>query len=262
MKHRVLSVALPLAMLAAAIGGWHVYVEASDVSAFVLPPPAAVWRAFTSLVRDERTWTHAWVTVREILGGFFAAAVAGVVTGAALGSNRLAERAFSPFLVLLQVVPKVALIPLFILWFGFGLSAKVLVAAIFAYFPVAAATINGVRSVSALHRDLAFVVGASRWQRITLFAVPSALPSILTGLEVAIVLATVGAVVAEYLAGSEGLGWLAVTSLNQLQVDTLFAVVLLLSILGFVLYRGMAAVRRFAIPWHPSAKGDPVSASW
>ena len=262
MNQRLLSFALPVVMLAIAVLGWHLYVEISDVSAFVLPAPSAVWTAFTELIREERTWAHVWVTVREILGGFFAAAVAGIATGVVLGSNRLAEKAFSPFLVLLQVVPKVALIPLFILWFGFGLSAKVLVAAIFAYFPVAAATINGVRSVSAMHRDLAFVVGVSRWQRLTLFAVPSALPSILTGLEVAIVLATVGAVVAEYLAGSEGLGWLAVTSLNQLQVDSLFAVVMLLSILGFVLYRGMAAVRRFAIPWHPSAKGDPVSASW
>jgi NitT/TauT family transport system permease protein len=255
-------VLLPFLTVALAVLGWHIYVKTRDISPFVLPAPLDVWSATVELLRNERTWMHAWVTVREILGGFAIAVVAGLLTGVVLGANRTAERAFSPFLVLLQVVPKVALIPLFILWFGFGVTAKVLVAAIFAYFPVAAATIVGVRSVSPLHRDLAFTVGASRRHRLVLVDLPSALPSILTGMEVAIVLATVGAVVAEYLAGSEGLGWLAVTSLNQLQVDTLFGVIVLMSILGFTLYKLVAGLRRLLVPWHPSGRDEPVTTAW
>ena len=262
MRSRLIAALLPAATVAVLIGAWHVYVRAAGVSPFVLPAPGAVWSAGVELVGQERTWMHAWVTVREILGGFALAIVTGTVTGFVLGSSRVLERAFSPVLVLLQVVPKVALIPLFVLWFGFGLSTKVLVAAIFAFFPLAAGTIAGVRSVSPLHRDLGAVVHIGRRQRFWVIDLPSALPSIVTGMEVAIVLATVGAIVAEYLAGSEGLGWLAVTALNQLQVDTLFAVVALLSLIGFALYRAVAALRRVLVPWHPSAREETVRRAW
>lgn len=252
-RHAAGSFLLILAVLATLLVVWKAYIAVFDVSRFLLPPPEDVWSASVDLVRSERTWHHVRVTLQEIVGGFALAAVAGVLTGTLLGEVRLVERAMNPFLVALQVMPKVALIPLLLLWFGFGIASKVIVAAIFAYFPIATATVAGIKSVDAAHRDLAATLLAGRRHRLWLIELPSALPSILTGMEVGIVLATVGAVVAEYLGGSEGLGWLALISLNYLRVDQLFGVIVLLSLLGFALHTTVVSLRRVLVPWHASA---------
>lgn len=239
------------------IGSWKAYVEVSDISRFVLPPPEDVGSALIDLLGEERTWHHLRVTVVEIVAGFLAAVVAGVVIGTIIGELPAVERVVNPYLVVLQVLPKVAIIPLLLLWLGFGSSAKILIAAIFAFFPMTAGTRAGIRSVPAGQLDLAATLQTSRWQRLWLIELRSALPSILTGMEVAIVLATVGAVVSEYLAGGDGLGWLAVVHLNQLQVDSLFAVIVLLCAVGVCLYVAVASLRRLLVPWHPSATQRP-----
>jgi NitT/TauT family transport system permease protein len=239
------------------VGGWKLYVEAADVSRFVLPPPEDVAGAFLEILGEEPTWRHLRITVWEIVGGFTAALVSGVLVGTLMGELPAVERVVNPYIIVLQVLPKVAIIPLLLLWMGFGSSARILIAAIFAFFPLAAGTRAGIRAVEPSQLDLAATLQTNRWQRLWLIELRSALPSILTGMEVAIVLATVGAVVAEYLSGGEGLGWLAVINLNQLQVDRLFAVIVLLCIVGVLLYAAVAALRRLLIPWHPSATQRP-----
>lgn len=247
---RVLATA---SVFAVALIGWKVYVELAGVSSFVLPPPEDVATAALELLGEARTWRHTWVTIQEIIAGFVIAILTAVPMGVVLGASPRVERAINPLMVTLQVVPKVALVPLFILWFGFGIFSKMLLAAIFAFFPIAVATLAGMRSVEPGHRDLAEVLDASRRQRLAYIEFPSALPSLLTGLEVAIVLATVGAVIGEYLGGTAGLGWLALTSMNELRVDRLFGVVAILAALGYVLFRSTALLRKLLIPWHPSA---------
>ncbi len=251
-RTRVLSWSLSLLILVVLLGGWKVYVEVNDVSRFVLPPPDDVLTGIGDVLGDEATWTHLWITVQEILIGFAVALAFGLVTGALLGEFEILDRALTPYLVFLQVLPKVAVVPLLIVWLGFGVSAKIVIAAVFAFFPITVGTRAGLQSVEPGHRDLARTLQASWRQRFWLVECPSALPSILTGMEVGIVLATIGAVVAEFLAGSEGLGWLSVSYLNQLQVERLFGVIVLLSVLGFVLYALVAALRRLLVPWHPS----------
>ncbi len=253
LRARFAALALTLGLVAALLIGWKVYVVAADVSHFVLPPPEDVGRSIVDLLGQSRTWHHIWVTSQEIVIGFGVALVAGLIVGIVIGELPVLDRALNPFLVALQVLPKVAIVPLLILWMGFGLSAKVMVAAIFALFPITAGTRAGIRAVEPGHRDLAATLRASRIQRLRFVVLPSALPSILTGMEVGVVLATIGAIVAEYLAGNEGLGWLAVASLNQLQVADLFAVIILLSVLGFVAYAAVGSLRRILVPWHPSA---------
>lgn len=256
-RSRVAAFLLGLGILGAFLAAWKAYVSMADVSAFVLPPPEDVWRSIVDLLGQERTWHHAWITFQEIILGFGLALALGLVVGILIGELPLLDRAVNPFLIALQVLPKVAIIPLLILWLGFGMSAKVVVAAVFAFFPITAGTRAGIRAVDPGHRDLATTLGTTRRQRLRFVVLPSALPSILTGMEVAIVLATVGAVVAEYLAGSEGLGWLAVASLNQLRVDDLFAVIFILAAMGFVVYAAVAGLRRVLVPWHPSADDRP-----
>lgn len=258
MRARLLSLGVSLVLAALLLGAWKAYVEVFDVSRFVLPPPEDVGRATWDLLGDGATWRHTWVTVQEILIGFGIATVLGVLVGAAIGEVPLLERALNPYLVTLQVLPKVAVLPLLILWLGFGPSVKIVIAATFAFFPVMAGTRAGVRSVEPGHRDLVATLQAGLRQRLLLLELPSALPSILTGMEVGIVLATVGAVVAEYLAGSEGLGYLAVSYLNQLQVDALFGIIVILCAVGVAAYGAVVGLRRLLVPWHPSARQGPA----
>lgn len=253
----VANVAWIVGLAVAFVGAWKVYVETSDISPFLLPPPEDVGAALRDILGEGRTWHHLWVTLKEILFGFTAAVVGGVAVGAVLGEMPAVERVVNPYLVVLQVLPKVAIIPLLLLWLGFGSSAKILIAAVFAFFPMTQGTRAGIRSVDPGHLDLAATLQMSRWRRLWLIELRAALPSILTGMEVAIVLATVGAVVSEYLSGGEGLGWLAVANLNSLQVDNLFAIIVVLCALGVVLYLAVATLRRILIPWHPSAHERP-----
>ncbi len=239
------------------IGGWKLFIEIDDTSRFILPPPEDVWSALTDLAAEQRTWHHVWVTFLEIISGFAIAVVIGVVLGTILGELPRVARVVNPYIVVLQVLPKVAVIPLLLVWIGFGTTARVLIAAVFAFFPITIGTQRGIRSIEPGHLDLAATLQMSRWRRMWLIELRGALPSIVTGMEVAIVLATVGALVAEYLSPGAGLGWLAIISLNQRLVADLFAVIVILSALGILLYVAVAGLRRLLVPWHASAIQRP-----
>jgi NitT/TauT family transport system permease protein len=240
---------------------WHFYVIHFNVSKFILPPPLAVWDSLIELLNTPSTWRHTWITVYETVVGFLIACVIGVGLGTFLGKIYWLERTINPFIIATQVVPKVALVPLFILWFGFGPEAKIIVAAVLAFFPILTNTVLGVKSVERGHRDVLTVLNASRWQSFTSVELPSSLPTILAGMEVGIVLALIGAVVGEYLGGSTGLGHLLVASLNDYKVGAMFAVIFLLTAIGFVLYFLVGSLRRMVIPWHESVllKGPNVA---
>lgn len=237
------------------IAAWQLYVSLGHVSPFLLPGPGQVWRAMVTLLGQSSTLHATLITVWEIAAGFLIALATGVLAGLVLALTPPVERALNPFVVALQVMPKVVLIPLFSLWFGFGVSSKVVVSAIFAFLPILSTTVAGIRATDPHHRDLIASLGATRRQRIVLLDLPSALPWVLTGMQVGIVLATVGAVVAEFLGGTEGLGYLTVSALNQLEVATMFALIILLSVVGYVLYAAVTWLRKVAVPWHQSVAG-------
>jgi NitT/TauT family transport system permease protein len=240
------------AILIAFLLVWHFYVTWFNVSKFIVPPPAAVAESFVELLTSQSTLYHAWITLYETLVGFVLATVIGVGLGAVLGKTPWLEQALNPFIVATQVVPKVALVPLFILWFGFGPEAKIVVAAVLAFFPILTNTVLGVKSVDLGHKDVMTVLNARRWQRFVTLELPSALPAVLAGMEVGVVLAIIGAVVGEYLGGSTGLGHLAVAALNDYKVGALFAIILLLTLIGFALYVLVGMLKHFVIPWHES----------
>jgi NitT/TauT family transport system permease protein len=241
------------ALLVALIAIWQVYVVRFAVSAFILPPPMAVWRAFLDLLATPSTWTHTLVTVEETLAGFAVAAIGGVGLGVVVGKFGWLERTLNPFIVASQVVPKVALVPLFIVWFGFGSTSKIVIAAVIAFFPVFANAVLGVKSVESGHRDVMTCLNASAWQRFVRLDLPSSLPAILAGMEVGVVLAIIGCVVAQFLGGNAGLGYLLVAKMNAYETDSLFAVIVLLTLVGFVFYAAVGLARRLLIPWHQSA---------
>jgi NitT/TauT family transport system permease protein len=231
---------------------WKLVIAIFDVSPFVLPQPEDVWTGVKDLVKSDGFWSDVRVTLTETLVGFAIALVLGIVLGTILGRVVWLEQAARPVIVASQVVPKVALIPLFIIWFGFGMTSKIIIVALLAFFPILLNVILGVRSVDTGHRDVMRSLNASRWETFRRLEYPSTLPYILAGMEVGIVFAVVGAIVGEYLGGDQGLGYRIVTSLNNLQAETLFAVILVLTLFGFLLYLAVIALKRFLIPWHDS----------
>ncbi|PWS35308.1 ABC transporter permease [Falsiroseomonas bella] len=233
---------------------WDLYVRLAGVSPLILPRPGAVWQAWLELLRDPRAWHHTWMTVYATLTGFAYACVLGIGLGVLIARARWLELTLNPFIVATQVIPKVALVPLFVLWFGFGITSKVIVAAVLSFFPILTNTALGVKSIDEGHRDVMVSLNASRWQVFRRLELPSALPYILTGLEVGIVLAIIGAIVGEYLGGSSGLGHLLIARLNAFETDGMFAVLMHMSILGFTFYFSIGALRRMLIPWHASAR--------
>jgi NitT/TauT family transport system permease protein len=241
-------------LLAVFVLGWHGYVAGFGVSPFILPRPGAVFEAWLELMRTRSTWTHTQATIVETVVGFAFALVIGVVMGAVLGKIPWLERTLQPFVVASQVVPKVALVPLFVVWFGFGATSKILLAAVLAFFPIFTNTLLGVKSVDLGHRDVMTSLNVTRLQLFRQLELPSALPYILTGMEVGIVLAIIGAVVGEYLGGSAGLGYLLIAKMNAYETDMLFAVIIHLTAIGFLFYLAVGALRRFVIPWHESVQ--------
>jgi NitT/TauT family transport system permease protein len=233
---------------------WWVYVDLSQISAFILPSPPAVWQAWFALLASRRAWIDTAMTVYATLLGFFFSLVVGVGLGVLLARVRWLGRTLNPFIVASQVLPKVALVPLFIVWFGFGLTPKVLIAATLGFFPILSNTILGVKSINRGHADVMTSLNASRWQIFRRLELPSALPYIITGMEVGIVLAFIGAIVGEYLGGDQGLGHLLVVRMNAFETDGLFAVMIHMTILGFIFYAAVTLLRGTIIPWHESAQ--------
>ncbi|MQA15379.1 MAG: ABC transporter permease subunit [Pseudonocardiaceae bacterium] len=245
-------------MLALSLGVWTFLVRVVGVSEFILPAPRAVAESLGALLIDPEIWGHVRITLTEVLAGFAIALLLGVVGGAVLGRLPWLEVAVRPALVAAQVIPKVALIPLFVIWFGFGITSKVVVACILAFFPILLNVLLGVRSVDRGYRDVMRGLGASRWATFRDLELPSTLPHVFAGMEVAIVFSVIGAIVGEYLGGNEGLGYLVVVSLNALDSSKLFAVILLLATMGSVLFFAINGVKRFVIPWHESVTGRDI----
>ena len=241
-------------LLAALIGIWHLYVRHSGISPFILPAPADVGSEWVRLMGNPRGWNHTYWTLYATLAGFFWAILIGVSLGVLIARIRWLELTLNPFIVATQVIPKVALVPLFVVWFGFGVTSKVIVAAVLAFFPILTNTVLGVKSIDEGHRDVMTSLNATRWQVFRRLELPSALPYILTGLEVGIVLAIIGAIVGEYLGGNQGLGRMLIERMNAFEMDEMFAILIHMSVIGFLLYFSIGALRRLLIPWHGSVR--------
>ncbi len=229
---------------------WHAYVRMSGISPFILPAPGAVFADWIALLGNRRAWFHTGMTVYATLVGFFWAALIGVVLGVLIARIRWLELTLNPFIIATQVIPKVALVPLFVVWFGFGITSKVIVAGVLAFFPILTNTVLGVKSIDEGHRDVMTALNATRWQVFRRLELPSALPYILTGFEVGIVLAIIGAVVGEYLGGNQGLGQLLIQAMNGFETSQMFAVLIQMSLIGFAFYFAIGLLKRILIPWH------------
>jgi NitT/TauT family transport system permease protein len=239
-------------LLVVFVAAWQFAVSVGGVSRFILPPPADVGDALVTMFSDGAIWAHIRVTLVEVVVGFALAVVLGTALGAVLGRMVWLERAVQPAMVAFQVVPKIALVPIFVILFGYGITSKIVITVILAFFPIMLNVLLGVRSVDRGHHDVMRGLGASRWQTFRDLELPSTLPYVFAGAEVGIVFAVIGAIVGEYLGANQGLGYLVVASLNALDAPALYAVIVLLAVLGTVLFLAVSLTKRFVIPWHES----------
>jgi NitT/TauT family transport system permease protein len=226
-----------LVAFAAFVVVWKLVVVIGSLPVFILPSPEQVAARFVTAWTDGTIVPHAWTTLVEVALGFVVGSVAGVVAGYALARWRLVERIASPYLVAAQAVPILALAPLLALWFGPGLLAKVVICGLIVFFPVAVATMVGVRSVDRGLLELARSLRATPGRILLDVEVPGALPSILGGLRIGVTLAVVGAIVGEWAGADRGLGVLVNLARGSLfDIPLLFATLVTIALLGIASY--------------------------
>ncbi len=231
------------AVLVAALLAWHLASLAT--SPLILPGPASV--ASQLVQSGSLIVTNLWVTLAEIVLGFVGGSVVGIVTGTAIAHSRRLDGILRPYVATSQAVPKAALAPLFVLWLGFGLGPKVTIAALISFFPLLENTIVGLRRVDPDALKLFASLGARPWQVFVKLRLPHGLPYILTGLKVGVVFATVGAVIAEFVTANKGLGALIMQAQGNFDTRLMFAVIIVLTVMGVVLYELLQLVERWAL---------------
>jgi NitT/TauT family transport system permease protein len=215
---------------------WHLAVTSGLVDEIILPPPLEVGQALIDTVTDGFFYSHLWITTYEVLLGFFIGTAIGFSLGAGLGLSTLMREIAYPYVVAFQGLPKVVLAPVFITAFGFGVTSKVVMAIAICFFPVLINTMAGLTTVDPEAKRLLRSLQASEWQVFTKLALPHSLPLVFAGLKTALTLALVGAIVGEFVGASEGLGVLLSTFAYQLQVARVWALTIILALLGVILF--------------------------
>ena len=235
--------------------GWEGIVRAWQVPEFLVPAPSAIGRALVAGLTSGLYLDHFGVTLYESLLGFLIAAAAGIACGTVIAQFRVVEQTLYPYLVALQTLPKIAIAPLLIIWLGFGLTSKVVIAALVAFFPILVNVIVGLKTVDGSKLDLMRSLDASRWQTFRYVTFPNALPFVFAGLDIAIVFSVLGAIVGEFVGSQRGLGNLILQFHTSLDMAGMFAVLLLLAALGVGLHLAIQAIQRRVIFW---AQADHV----
>jgi NitT/TauT family transport system permease protein len=219
------------------VGLWQAIVTLGGYPEYILPGPVVVARRFVSAWTQGTMAGHTLVTIQEIVLGFIAGSVVGLIAGYVLARSRLVNLVLSPYLVAAQSTPVLALAPLLVLWYGPGLTSKVIICGLIVFFPVAISTLVGLRSVDPGLLELARSLRASRGQRLLTIEIPAALPAVMGGIRIGVTLAVVGAIVGEWVVADKGLGVLINEARGSLfDTPLLFAALLTVAIIGVALY--------------------------
>lgn len=240
---------LPVISFVVLVGLGEITARMELVSQLILPAPSDIMGAFVDLFRTGIVWEHLQVTVIETILGFVVGAGSGFVLGVLASLASTFRHIATPYVIVLQVTPRVALAPVFLTWFGFGMSSKILLAATICFFPVFINSVTGLRNVDPQAMELFRSLDASRGQLFWHLTLPTALPVVFAGLKTAMTLALIGAIVAEFVGASAGLGLLINTYNFQLSTDYTFAVILLLALIGLFFYGAMELLDRKLIFW-------------
>lgn len=252
--HRALKLSLTLIALVAV---WELLCRALNIPVFLIPAPSQVaWRLYE---KRDLYLIHTWTTLYETTAGFLLAVVFGILCAAIIVVIPKLRDIVMPLLLVAQLVPKVAIAPLLLIWFGYGLFPKVLVAFLVAFFPIVVNGASGLASVQPELLDLGHSLQASRWQTFWKFRIPTALPELFSGMKVAVTLAIIGAIIGEFVGGNRGLGYLIIVANQELDTPLAFAAIFLLSAAGIALYATVEMLERMLIPWHAPSAPAPAA---
>ena len=238
----------PLAGIVTFLLAWQIFVVVYKVPPYLLPAPAAIANAFIDQL--PVLLSNGWVTVYEMLAGYGLAVGIAIPLAIAITSSKRFNEFVMPTILFFQIVPKVAIAPLFLVWFGVGATPKILVAFLISFFPIVIDAAVGLRSMSTEMADLARSMGATRMQVFAQFRLPTSLPYLFSGLKVAATLAIAGTVVGEFVGADQGLGYLLLVTNSNMETALMFATIVALTIIGLVFYYVVELLEAFLIPWH------------
>jgi NitT/TauT family transport system permease protein len=238
-----------LVAVVVALTAWEGIVRVFSIPRFIVPAPSAIVTRFIESLDDGLLLNHTMVTAQEIVAGYVLGSALGIGLGVLVSQSETAEAAVYPFVVALNSVPKVAISPLIVLWFGFGFQSKIVIAALVSFFPLFVNVVAGLQSVDAEQVRLMRALTASRWATFRHVQLPNALPSIFAGLEIAIVLSVVGAIVGEFVGAREGLGYYIQLSNSLLDTTGMFVAFILLAAVGTILNQVVKVLARRIVFW-------------
>ena len=244
---------LPAIVFAVIIGTWEAWVRIAEVKRYLLPAPTEIARALAA--EPMRYIDAAATSLGAALGGLLIATVGAFALGVVMAHSRALERALYPPALLLKVMPIVAVYPLFLIWFGFGIWPRVLIAALITFFPVLVNTVIGLRSVDPQAHDFMRALHASRSQVFWRLRLPSSLPYLFAALRISVPLSLIGAVVAEFLSGASGMGQLILVANGDFDTPALFGAVIVLATMGVSLTVAISYLERRVLDWHESYRG-------
>lgn len=249
--------AVPLIVFVILMGTWEGVVRFFEVPGYIVPAPSAVVATFVQGVTTGAYFPDLAVTSIEAVSGFVTGSLLGLTLGVIIVIFPTMERIIYPYIVALQTIPKVALAPLLVVWFGFGLTSKIVIVALVSLFPVLVNVIAGLRSVDQERLDLLGALSASRWQVFWHLRFPNSLPFLFAGLNTAIVLAVIGAIVGEFVGATKGIGFRILQANYNLDIAGAFALFAVLSILGLTLHGLLKFTERRLVFWNRSEEHRP-----
>ena len=246
---------ISLALLVVLLVVGEVAARLELVSPLILPAPSDVANALVSGFESGVYWSHAYSTVYSAVAGFLIAAAVAVTSAGVLSSIERMERVLMPFIVAFQSMPKIAIAPLFVIWLGFDEGSKIAVTATICFFPMLINSLQGFKVRDRDTYELFASLGASRWQTFRYLRLPGSAPYVFAGFHVGAIFALIGTVVTEFIGSRAGLGYLLIQQQSQFNVPGVFAVVLLLMVIGIGFNRGMLLLERRAAPWAKAISG-------
>lgn len=253
-------------LLVVLIAFWEWSIGFFDVPKYVLPKPSEIYVALKEgMIKDGALrgyadrggfWLHTGITLSQVLAGFFLGSGVGLILGTIISQFKILEATLRIYLVAIQSLPKIALAPIIVLWFGFGMTSKIVIICLLTFFPLLVTSMAGFRAVDPERLELMKALGARPWQIFWKVRLPSALPYIFAGLEMAAVFSVVGAVVGEFVGAQMGLGTLILSMNAQMDIAGTFAVFVFLSVIGIVLHAILRWVQRKVLFWSPKEAGN------
>jgi NitT/TauT family transport system permease protein len=237
-------------LFATLLSGWEIFCRSTQISELIAPAPSVIMHTLWQGLSEGFLWPHIGITTLEILAGLSAGCVIGFVAGTVLAEVPALQRLLYPYILASQVIPKLALGPLFVIWFGPGLMPTVVITALICFFPLLENTFTGIKQVDADKQELFRMLGASRVQTLLRLKIPNSLPLILAGVRVAVVLAFIGAVVGEFIGANRGLGAMIIGAQGMMDTSLMFAVFVVITVQGMLFYQLAVIAERWLLRHH------------